>query len=66
MGWNAWNSIRCEGLNEALIREVADAMVSSGLKDAGYNHVNIDDCWMATNGVPTAISSRTRSASRRA
>ena len=48
MGWNAWNSIRCEGLNEALIREVADAMVSSGLKDAGYNHVNIDDCWMAT------------------
>ena len=26
-GWNAWNSIRCEGLNEKLIREVADAMV---------------------------------------
>jgi len=26
-GWNAWNSIRCEGLNENLIREVADAMV---------------------------------------
>ena len=47
-GWNAWNSIRCEGLNEQLIREVADAMVSSGLRDAGYTYVNIDDCWMAT------------------
>ena len=45
-GWNAWNSIRCEGLNEKLIREVADAMVSSGLRDAGYTYVNIDDCWM--------------------
>ena len=43
-GWNAWNSIRCEGLNENLIREVADAMVSSGLRDAGYTYVNIDDC----------------------
>ena len=50
-GWNAWNSIRCEGLNENLIREVADAMVSSGLRDAGYTYVNIDDCELAGLGV---------------
>ena len=47
-GWNAWNAFRCEGLNEGLIREIADAMVSSGLRDAGYKYVNIDDCWMAS------------------
>ena len=47
MGWNSWNPIRCEGLNEATIREIADAMISSGLRDVGYNYVNIDDCWMA-------------------
>ena len=46
-GWNSWNPFRCEGLSEALIRDVADAMVSSGLRDAGYTFVNIDDCWMA-------------------
>ena len=46
MGWNSWNRFRCEGLNEELILEVAHAMVSSGLRDAGYKYVNIDDCWM--------------------
>jgi alpha-galactosidase len=47
LGWNSWNPVRCEGLHEDLIKEVADAMVSSGLRDAGYRYVNIDDCWMA-------------------
>ena len=46
MGWNSWNRFRCEGLNEDLILEVAHAMVTSGLRDAGYKYVNIDDCWM--------------------
>ncbi|KAL6751317.1 glycoside hydrolase superfamily [Haematococcus lacustris] len=45
MGWNSWNYFRCQ-INETLIREVADAMVSSGLRDAGYKYVNLDDCWM--------------------
>ena len=44
MGWNSWNSFRCD-INEGLIREVARAMVSSGLRDAGYRYVNVDDCW---------------------
>ncbi|KAK3255501.1 hypothetical protein CYMTET_35318 [Cymbomonas tetramitiformis] len=45
MGWNSWNRFRCD-IHEKMIREVADAMVSSGLRDAGYKYVNIDDCWM--------------------
>ncbi|MGE5811986.1 MAG: glycoside hydrolase family 27 protein, partial [Ignavibacteria bacterium] len=44
MGWNSWNHFACE-INEKLIRETADAMVSSGMKDAGYLYINIDDCW---------------------
>lgn len=44
MGWNSWNFFRCE-INETLIKQVADAIVDSGLKDAGYTYVNLDDCW---------------------
>ncbi len=44
MGWNSWNKFSCN-VNEQMIREMADAMVSSGLKDAGYIYINIDDCW---------------------
>lgn len=44
MGWNSWNEFACE-VDEDLIKETADAMVESGLKDAGYEYVNIDDCW---------------------
>ena len=44
MGWNSWNKFACD-VNEKLIRETADAMVSSGMKDAGYVYINIDDCW---------------------
>jgi alpha-galactosidase len=46
MGWNSWNKFGCD-IDEELIRETADAMVSSGMKRAGYEYVNIDDCWMA-------------------
>ena len=46
MGWNSWNRFGCK-IDENLIRETADAMVSSGMKAAGYQYVNIDDCWMA-------------------
>jgi alpha-galactosidase len=44
MGWNSWNKFACE-VDEALIRKTADAMVSSGMRDAGYQYVVIDDCW---------------------
>ena len=45
MGWNTWNTFSCD-INENLVRGAADAMVSSGMKAAGYEYVNIDDCWM--------------------
>jgi len=45
MGWNSWNKFACDGINEQVIRETADAMVSSGMKDAGYEYIVIDDCW---------------------
>jgi alpha-galactosidase len=40
MGWNSWNFFRCN-INETVIKEVADAIVASGLRDAGYKYVNI-------------------------
>jgi alpha-galactosidase len=44
MGWNSWNKFACN-VSEDLIKQAADAMVSSGMKDAGYQYVVIDDCW---------------------
>ncbi|MGH7523099.1 MAG: glycoside hydrolase family 27 protein [Gemmatimonadales bacterium] len=46
MGWNSWNKFGCN-IDEQLIEQTADAMVSSGMHAAGYQYVNIDDCWMA-------------------
>src|SRR5438128_7813835 len=44
MGWNSWNKFGCN-VSEEMIKSMADAMVSSGMKDAGYQYVVIDDCW---------------------
>jgi alpha-galactosidase len=44
MGWNSWNKFACDN-NEKTVREIADAMVASGMRDAGYQYVVIDDCW---------------------
>ena len=44
MGWNSWNKFACD-INEEIIRGVADKMVESGLRDAGYVYLNLDDCW---------------------
>lgn len=45
MGWNSWNTFQCN-LNETLIKQIADTIVSSGMQAAGYQYVNLDDCWM--------------------
>ncbi|GAA1532419.1 ricin-type beta-trefoil lectin domain protein [Dactylosporangium maewongense] len=45
MGWNSWNTFGCN-INDALIRQMADAIVSSGMRDLGYKYVVVDDCWM--------------------
>ncbi len=45
MGWNSWNTFQCN-LSESLIKQMADTIVSSGMQAAGYEYVNLDDCWM--------------------
>src|ERR1700751_5714453 len=47
MGWNSWNKFACN-VSEDLIKGMADAVVKSGMKDAGYIYVNIDDCWQVS------------------
>ena len=47
MGWNSWNKFAGK-VDDAAVRGMADAMVESGMKDAGYIYVNIDDTWEAT------------------
>lgn len=44
MGWNSWNKFQCD-VSETLIKQTADALVATGLRDAGYTYLNIDDCW---------------------
>ena len=44
MGWNSWNTFGAN-INEQLIKEMTDALVSTGLRDAGYEYVIIDDAW---------------------
>lgn len=44
MGWNTWNTFGWK-INEELVKKAADAFVGSGLKDAGYEYIVIDDCW---------------------
>ena len=47
MGWNSWNKFQCN-VSEDMIKGMADAVVKSGMKDAGYMYVNIDDCWQVS------------------
>ena len=46
MGWNSWNKFQTN-INEQMVMQIADAMVSSGMKDAGYSYIVLDDGWMA-------------------
>jgi alpha-galactosidase len=49
MGFNTWNYFGCRNpsrpINEKVMKELADAFVSKGMKDVGYQFVNVDDCW---------------------
>jgi len=47
MGWNSWNKFGCN-VSDEMVRQMADAMVKSGMKDAGYKYVVIDDCWQVS------------------
>ncbi|HEY6083369.1 MAG TPA: NPCBM/NEW2 domain-containing protein [Chitinophagaceae bacterium] len=45
MGWNDWYA-HYGRITDKMMREAADIIISSGMADAGYQYVNIDDCWM--------------------
>ena len=47
MGWNSWNRFGCN-VSEDLVKSAADAMANSGMKEAGYQYVVIDDCWQVS------------------
>ena len=44
MGWNSWNKFACN-VDEKMLMNIADAMVESGMRDAGYKYLVVDDCW---------------------
>ena len=47
MGWNSWNHYSST-VDDKAVREAADALVSTGLRDVGYVYVNIDDGWQGS------------------
>jgi alpha-galactosidase len=48
MGWNDWNAYGCN-VSEQLVEQTALAMHNNGMQAAGYQYVNIDDCWMSSS-----------------
>jgi alpha-galactosidase len=54
MGWNSWNHFEAK-IDDATVRAQADAMVSSGMRDAGYRYINIDDTWEGTRDAAGVI-----------
>ena len=51
MGWSSWNTFR-NTIDENLITDIAVAMKKTGLLDAGYQYVNLDDCWQSSMRTP--------------
>ena len=47
MGFNTWNRFGCN-VSDSLVRQMADAMVARGMRDAGYRYLVIDDCWQVS------------------
>ncbi|KAK0112547.1 alpha-glucosidase maltase [Cadophora gregata f. sp. sojae] len=49
LGWNSWNAYHCD-VDETKIMSAANQVVKLGLKDVGYEYINIDDCWSVKSG----------------
>ncbi len=56
MGWNSWNKFAGR-VDDPSVRGMADAMISSGMKDAGYIYINIDDTWQGERDAKGNITS---------
>ena len=59
MGWNSWNKF-AEKVDDQAVRGMTDAIVSSGMKDAGYIYVNIDDTWEGQRDAQGNIQSNSK------
>ena len=59
MGWNSWNKFAGK-VSDKVVREIADAMVKTGMKDAGYVYVNIDDTWEGTRDAKGNITTNSK------
>ncbi len=59
MGWNSWNHFAGK-VDDAAVRSAADAMVSSGMRDAGYTYINIDDTWEGTRDAQGNIQTNSK------
>jgi alpha-galactosidase len=59
MGWNSWNHF-ARKIDDATVRAQADAMVSTGMKDAGYVYINIDDTWEGDRDAQGNIQSNSK------
>lgn len=59
MGWNSWNHFEAK-IDDATVRAQADAMVASGMRDAGYVYVNIDDTWQGARDANGEIHPNSR------
>ncbi|MGH9395971.1 MAG: glycoside hydrolase family 27 protein [Terriglobia bacterium] len=59
MGWNTWYAFGCK-LSDAIVRAQANALVSDGLKAAGYEYINLDDCWQGSRDSRGFIQTNSR------
>ena len=59
MGWNSWNHF-ADKIDDATVRAQADAMVSSGMQDAGYIYINIDDTWQGERDAQGVIQANSK------
>lgn len=59
MGWNSWNHFGCK-VSEAIVRREAHAMATNGMKAAGYEYVNVDDCWAGKRDAKGVIHPNSR------
>ncbi|HWB85142.1 MAG TPA: hypothetical protein VG675_13440 [Bryobacteraceae bacterium] len=59
MGWNSWNKFHGQ-VNDQVVRQIADAMASNGMRDAGYLYVNIDDTWEGQRDAQGNIQSNSK------